>query len=261
MFGHIRLLIRHGPLIRFLVKTRRRASVFGMLLGRTWFLLNPIAQVAIYYFLVVVVFRAGPRQGISPFILIMMGVMHYGFMQQSISAAGNSVLQREKLLLQLNIPPIIFVASSFYYSIKDFVIALTVYYCAHLLVGPPLEGSAWWYPAILVLLVLFAWSCCLLMATLAVYFRDLRNVTQVVMRILMYLSPVLYTVERVPAEFRTLYLLNPIGCLFGLLQWSILGTAAPPVSAIVSMLTITFVLLLSAHIVYAWLSPNFTKAV
>jgi ABC-type polysaccharide/polyol phosphate export permease len=261
VISDIRQLIRHWPLIRFLVMTRRRASVFGMLLGRMWFLLNPISQVAIYYFLVVVVFRAGPRQGISPFILIMLGVMHFGFLQQSISTAGNSVLQREKLLLQLNIPPIVFVAASFYYSIRDFVIALAVYYCAHLWIGPPLGRDAWWYPVILMVLIVFAWSCSLLIATLAVFFRDLRNVTQVVMRILMYLSPVLYTVQLVPEQFRTLYLLNPIGCIFCLLQWCALGTSIPPAAPIVTMLLVTVVMLVSAHVVYARLSPHFTKAI
>lgn len=191
MRSHFRIFQRHWPLIRFLVATQRRASVFGMLLGKLWFILNPLAQVVIYYFLVVVIFRAGLRQGISPFVLIMMGLTHYGLLQQSISAAGNVILQREKLLLQVRIEPIIFVAASFYNSIKDFTIALAVYIVAHAMIGPELSWRAWYYPAILLLAATFAWSGCLLMATLSVFFRDLQNLVQVAMRILMYLSPVL----------------------------------------------------------------------
>jgi ABC-type polysaccharide/polyol phosphate export permease len=54
----------------------------------------------------------------------------------------------------------------------------------------------------------------MMMSVLGVYFRDLQNLSQFVARILMYMSPILYSVERIPERFRDIYMLNPLASLY-----------------------------------------------
>ena len=54
-----------------------------------------------------------------------------------------------------------------------------------------------------------------LMATLQVYFRDASSFLPYVMRIWLYLSPVLWFADQAPAQFAKYMVLNPLFSLIG----------------------------------------------
>ena len=215
LYGSLR---RYAGLIRFMTTVRRRSSVFKTLLGRVWFLLNPLAQMLIYYFLVAIIFNRPGVAGVSPFIMIMTGVTHYTFLQQTLSVGGLSITNNESLLMQVRLEPAIFVGVSFADMFRNFAIMFALYVLFFLLLGPALTWRAAWYPVLLATLIAVAWSGSLLLSTLIVFFRDVQQLTTIGLRILMYVSPVIYGLSLVPDAYRGWYLLNPIACLFALVE-------------------------------------------
>ena len=82
---------------------------------------------------------------------------------------------------------------------------------------------------------------------------------------LMYLSPVVYMANFVPEErwglpLRELYYYNPLACIFGAVQWSLLGGEPPPTGPLVSLALFVIGSLFLSHWVYARLKPAFTKS-
>jgi lipopolysaccharide transport system permease protein len=47
-------------------------------------------------------------------------------------------------------------------------------------------------------------------------------------QMLLYASPVAYAAGKVPAEWRTLYFLNPLAPLLEAFRWSLFGSTQPP---------------------------------
>ena len=83
-------------------------------------------------------------------------------------------------------------------------------------------------PLWMALLLLLSLGIGLCAAALAVSYRDVQYVLPVALQILLYASPIAYALSAVPANLRTVYLLNPISSPLEAFRWSLLGTAAPP---------------------------------
>src|SRR6185295_20061388 len=64
-------------------------------------------------------------------------------------------------------------------------------------------------PVWLLLAMVLAMGIGLVLTAIAVSYRDINYMTPVFTSLLLYLSPVAYSLEAVPADLRDLYLLNP----------------------------------------------------
>jgi teichoic acid transport system permease protein len=93
-----------------------------------------------------------------------------------------------------------------------------VYAPIHLAAGLPVGPHLLWALPIMALLVLLACGLSMLVAAAQVYFRDLSSFLPYVLRIWLYISPVLYYAERVPDRYRVILDINPLGGL--LTAWS-----------------------------------------
>jgi lipopolysaccharide transport system permease protein len=60
----------------------------------------------------------------------------------------------------------------------------------------------------------------------------------------MYASPVIYPSERIPAQWRAVYGLNPMAGVIDGFRWALLGSASPPLRMIVvSIISVTAMLI------------------
>jgi ABC-type polysaccharide/polyol phosphate export permease len=53
-----------------------------------------------------------------------------------------------------------------------------------------------------------------LLAIIGIYFADIKNIMQFILRVWLYLSPSIYGIERIPARFRGIFMLNPFTPIF-----------------------------------------------
>ena len=155
---HYRALFRYRALITYLVSARRHGRVFKTLLGRAWFLIDPLAHMGVYYLLLVVVFDAGPRYGVNPFVFIMMGLSHYFLIQRTVGFCGGAILSQRNLLVQIAVEPLVFPAVAFRQAAYDFAVFGSLFLFAFLVIGPPPSSTLFVYPLLLLILVCFAWA-------------------------------------------------------------------------------------------------------
>ena len=77
-------------------------------------------------------------------------------------------------------------------------------------------GLSWnilWYFLILAIQFIVSIGISLLVSSLTVYFRDLLHLLGVFMQLLFYATPIVYSMNAVPANFRWLLRLNPMSYL------------------------------------------------
>jgi ABC-2 type transport system permease protein len=60
----------------------------------------------------------------------------------------------------------------------------------------------------------------LILAPLTVLFTDVQRLVRIILRIMFYLSPIIYGIADVPEKFRTLYSLNPFSGIIDLIRAS-----------------------------------------
>ena len=256
----VRTLLHYRWLIRFLVSQTRKAELLGTVLGYAWFLLEPALNIAVYYFVVVIVFGRNSGSAQQSFVHITLGIAHFLLLQHVVQTCTGALLLNEGLLMQVKIEPLVFTAAAFSKALKDSIPAIVLAALIYLALGPGVSWRLLVYPLCLASLVVLAWSLALLLSTLYVFFRDLEHIVAIAMRVLMYTTPVIYSVALVPQRFQGIYLSNPFACLFALLPWCMLGGDPPPAAAVAGLVTFLAAVLVGAHVVYDRLKVRFTKA-
>lgn len=180
-------------LVRRDLKSRYKDSALGF----TWTLVRPITQLLIYY--VVLGKFLGAERGIPAFaIYIFTGLTAYGLFQEIVSGGTNSILANSGLVKKVYVPRELFPLASTGTAIFNFVIQLGILLVASAVLGNLHISWDVFYaiPATLILLT-YGLACAILFSAWNVYLRDVGYLVEVVMMVLMWTSPVLYSWQMV----------------------------------------------------------------
>jgi teichoic acid transport system permease protein len=191
-----------------LARSDLRARHFNTALGQLWLIVNPLF-LALVYFLLVTIVRGGSR-GPEFLAHLMLGLFAFRFVSGSIRDGVTAVVGGGRLILNSAFPRILLPLASVLAAVMRFLPTLIVYGVAHVVVGLPLGLHLLCAIPILALLFVFAAGATMLVATVQVYFRDLKNFLRYFLRIWLYTSPVIYYAQDVPERFKPIMQVNPL---------------------------------------------------
>lgn len=246
-------------LIFHIAKSEQKASLFRFFLGEMWYVLVPLAQSLIYFFLITILFGSQGSKASLNFSFILMGIMHYSLFSQVSGLVLPSVYNGGQILLQVKLNPIILITSAFCRALQNWVIGVIIFLLYFVIFEDLISYRILIYPFVLLIFAYFCWVLGVILATLAVYVRDLEKMIPIIFQILMYLSPVIYPVSFYPEGFKTVLLLNPLASFMAILQWALLGME---INLTFSLLVIGFwTILLSwlSGMIFDYGSKHFTK--
>ncbi len=183
--------------------TRYAGSVLGIL----WTQLYPLLLLAVYSFVFSVIFQNTiPRFPLFLFV----GIALWHFFNNAIQLATGSIIANAHLIRKVGFPRETL-------TISVIGVALIDLLASHLVLGVGAVAfgvsPAWSWLSLPVILILFALQCLgfgLVLATAAVYLRDVRFFVEVGVLLLMFLSPVFYSEGSVPPDAAWLMKVNPI---------------------------------------------------
>ncbi|MEA2124072.1 MAG: teichoic acid transport system permease protein [Solirubrobacteraceae bacterium] len=208
-----------------LSRTKLHAKHFDTVFGRLWLILNPIMLAAVYFVLVDII-RSGHR---APgfFAHLLAGIFGYYLVSDALRDAVKSVTSGGRLILNSAFPRVLLPLASTITGLRRFLAAIFVYIPVHALSGLPVDAATLWVIPLLGLLVVLAAGFSMIVAAVQVYFRDLASFLPYLLRMWLYISPVLYFADDVPERYKILLSINPLGQL--LAAWSdVLHSASAP---------------------------------
>ncbi len=213
---YLREMWKRREFVTELARSNLRSQHFSTVFGQLWLLLNPVL-LGVVYFLLVSILRRDAR-GPDFFVHLLAGLFLYTFISSSISQGANSVVGGGRLILNTAFPRAVLPLSSVVVAFMRFVPTVVVLALAHAVVGLPVGWHLLGAIPVLFIVVLFTLGVAMLIATLQVYFRDTKSFLPYALRIWLYVSPVLWLVEEVPARLRTYVSFNPLYSMIG--EWS-----------------------------------------
>ena len=216
LIPYVRELWRRREFAREMSRTDLRAQHFNTVFGQVWLILNPLLLAAVYFVLVDIL-RGGSR-GAGFFAHLMAGLFAYYFVSDGVRMAVKSVTGGGRLILNTAFPRALLPLSSVITSFMRFLPTIAVYIPVHLIAGLPIEPVLLWVLPLTGLLIVLAAGAAMLVSSLQVYFRDLKNFLPYLLRVWLYVSPILYFADEIPERYQILLALNPLGGL--LTAWS-----------------------------------------
>ncbi|PGV53332.1 ABC transporter permease [Bacillus sp. AFS037270] len=215
---NIYLIIR---LSLFELKSSNNSHYLGML----WEVLNPMILVAIYWFVFGFGIRGGkPVDGIEYLPWMLTGFIVWIFMSQSILQGSKSVYSRIKIIAKMNFPmsviPTFVITSKFYLHLV--LVGIIMVILAIYGYTPTLYFIQLPYYIVANLLLLLAIS--LITSTLSTIIRDVQMVVQATVRVLMYVTPILWSNQNMPEYIINIMKLNPVYYIVEGYRSALLGT-------------------------------------
>jgi teichoic acid transport system permease protein len=199
-----------------LSRTRLRAQHFDTTFGQLWLILNPLLLAGVYFVLVDII-RPNSR-GWAFFAHLMAGLFAYYFVSNSLREGVKSVVKGGGLILNTAFPRALLPLSSVITAFMRFIPTVFIYLPVHFIAGLPVGFHLLWIFPIVFLLTVLAAGLSMFVAAAQVYFRDLSSFLPYILRVWLYVSPVLYFANEVPERYKWLLDINPLAPL--LTAWS-----------------------------------------
>ena len=189
----------------------------GSFLGVLWLLAYPLMMLSIYTFVFCVVFRAKwgdvPGYTNSKLLFALMlfcGMAVFNVFSDSLGGGVSAIVSRPNFVKKINTPlellPVAMVLSALLLTLLWFAVLLVTILFAYK--GIPI--TALWLPVLLVPLVLLSLGSAWLVASLGVYIRDFGQAIPIFTQVVFFLTPIFYSVDMIPEEYRFILALNPL---------------------------------------------------
>lgn len=214
-------LTLNGRVFGLLVLRDLKVRYVGSVLGYFWTVLEPLMMAGVYWFVFEVVI--GRDVGEDPYIVFLLAAMlPWQWANGVISQSAKALNQEAKLVRSAGIPRQIWVLRIVGSKFLEYTFALPVF-AAFLIFMPGDQQFKWHvvidYPLAILIEATLLLGIGLAIAPLAVLYRDIIRVIRIVLRVLFYFSPIIYSADRLRdrlGEFFQFYKFNPLVGIFDL---------------------------------------------
>ena len=251
---YFREMWRYRPLVQVMAVSKAEAENQNTYLGQVWSLVSPTINALVYVLIFGFLLKIG-REGIENTIaFIVVGVFMFRFFERSVMAGAHSLQKNMNLVRSVQFPRAVLPTAGVLAELTMLLPALVVMCVISYLSGfLPVAGKVTidWYwlllfPAVLLMWV-FSTGCAFISARLVAQTPDVDNLLPHVMRILMYASGVIFSVDRFVSRFSWGFLMEyqPVAVYLYLVRSSLLNEPAYPPDAFMWLLGVLWALLFS----------------
>lgn len=206
----------------------------GSLLGSFWILLYPLIFLSIYLFLYLVIFKMRfPGYSELNFVtFVFAGLVPYLVMMESVTRGAQIVKENihliKNVIMPMELVPLRLVLVSFIGQTASFALLIAL-----ALIDGDVSWKVIFLPLVLAVLAMFLLGVVFFVSSLGVLFNDVGYVSSLLMIALLFVSPIAFKPEMVPAHLQIIVYLNPVSYPLEAVRWSVLSSySADPVKLV-----------------------------
>ena len=219
LWAQTRDIVSHRQLLWLLTRRDLQVRYRGSFLGFLWTLIKPLILLATYYVILGQVL--GAAKGIDNFgIYVFAGLTIYMLFSESLGGTAGSIVGNGGLVKKIYVPREIFPLAAIGGAIFMFGMQMVVLIGAIVVLQqwPDPAGLGYLLPSIGLILV-YVVAIGLLLSALNVYLRDVQYLTEILLTLMMWGSPIVYSWQMVkdvllrfdlPAWLLEVYTNNPL---------------------------------------------------
>jgi lipopolysaccharide transport system permease protein len=220
-------LWRYRELLYFFVWRDIKVRYKQTVLGGLWAIIQPVTATVLF---TVVFGRLGglsKQVSGSYSLFIYVGLSLWTFFSNAVTQAANSLVGSSHLVAKVYFPRLLIPIAAILSGLVDFAISFAFLLVLMAAYGVRPTPQMLTLPLFLIGTLAVAAGAGFLFAALIVSYRDFRYVSTFVVQLWLYATPVLYTLDIIPARWRLWYAVNPmVGMVVGF-RSAILGGGFP----------------------------------
>ncbi len=209
-----RLIKGNGYLLGRLIKKDIEQKYKGSILGLLWSVLVPIFMLIVYTYFFSEIFQAKWGGEVSDkywFAMVLFcGLSSFNMISEVMNRATSLIPSHvnyvKKVVFPLELLPVMITMSALFNAVISYIVLMI----AELILYKKIPVTIFLiFPAFLPLIILCI-GIGLFISAVSVYLKDVANAISVIVTVLMYISPVFFSLDVVPESFRFVCSCNPL---------------------------------------------------
>jgi ABC-2 type transport system permease protein len=200
-------ILKSGHLLFNLIHRDLTVRYKRSILGAVWTLLHPLLLTAI----LVIVFSYVFRFDVEHYeVYLLAGLLPWTFFSQTMITAMAATGWNGPLMKRVRVPRSIFTLSTTISGVVNLAISYLPLFLIMWIRHVPFRPALFFLPVSMAILAVFTFGLSLAFSTLSIYFVDVREMFNAAVTALLYLTPIIYPLKIVPANFRMIVKANPL---------------------------------------------------
>jgi ABC-type polysaccharide/polyol phosphate export permease len=213
MLHNLRQLLRYRGLIQSLVARELKARYRGSVLGFFWSFINPLLLLGIYSFVFAVVLPGTHPPETEPYALFMFcGILPWTWFSSSLLESSNVLIAGGNLIRKVLFPAEVLPLVAVFAGMVHFFFGLPIlaaFFAYYRDQVPVFVPDLLWFPVIVLVQLVLTAGIALVVSSLTVHFRDLRDLLANLLTLWFFATPIIYALADAPAYVRPYLNLNP----------------------------------------------------
>ena len=259
MYGMLTGAWRYRFFIFSSVRTELRGKFVRSKLGGLWMILNPLAQVLIFAFVLSSVLSSklpGIDNRYAYAIYLMAGTLGWTLFSEIVNRSMMVFIENGNIIKKLSFPkialPCIVIGSALVNNVLLFAAMQAIYG----VLGHTPGAAMIWLPLLTLITVAFSVGLGLALGVLNVFVRDVGQVVPVVMQFIYWFTPIVYMANILPKAYQGVLAWNPLIPIITSYQDVLLYNRTPDLHGLVNTALASFVLLVLALVLFRKASPE-----
>jgi ABC-type polysaccharide/polyol phosphate export permease len=250
----------HRHLIASLVRRDLAGRFSGSSLGVLWAVLLPLLQAGVYTFVFSIIMRAqteGEYQAFPFPVWLLAGLLPWTMLAEALGSATKSLTGNANMVKKTIFDKRVLPLSRVLASLAGHGVSLCVLLLIMLAFGIAPRWTLLLLPFFAALLTLFALAWAYILSALNVFLRDMDHILTVVLQLIFFATPIVYSASFVPEPLRLFVQLNPVHHIVTFYrQILLLGAAPDPLPVLLVSVAVVLFYLLGDYL-FRTLSPEF----
>jgi lipopolysaccharide transport system permease protein len=230
-------LVAYKDLLFGMVRKDFLASYQQTLLGPLWIILHPLLTV-VTYVLVFSKLIGLSTEGVPSFLYYLTGITLWNLFAEMFMNIANSFGKNVGLFQKVYFPRIIVPLSNALLSLSRLGIQLVFLFIVlavmYLFYDMPVDLSAvLLFVPVLIVVAGIAFGMGLIFSMITIKYKDIIGLMQLMVRLLMFVCPIFYSLSMVPDKYKWAVNINPLAPMFELFRFAFLGKGVIAMEGIV----------------------------
>jgi lipopolysaccharide transport system permease protein len=225
---HLADLVRYRDLVMLFVRRDFVSQYKQTVLGPLWFIIQPLLTTLTF----TVIFGNLAQlstDGLPKVLFYLSGVTAWSYFADCLTKTSetfnaNSAIFGKVYFPRLAVPVSIVISNLIRFGIQlGLFLGFYVYFLAR---GTAIHATQalWLLPLLILLMAALGLGAGIIVSSMTTRYRDLRFLVQFGVQLLMYSTPVIYPLSKIPEHYRWIMLANPMTSIIETFRYAFLGT-------------------------------------
>lgn len=247
---------------RELLKTSVKKDIGGKykhsFLGVLWSFINPLLQILVYALIFPLVMKNGGSYK-DYTVFMVCGLIPWAYFTTVINRASFIMIENGNILKKVYFPRSILPLSLVTSETINFLVSCIIILAFIVIKGFGISKFILFFPLVLLIQYVLLLGIALIFSAVTVYMRDIQHFIGVVLQLLFYATPIVYSIDAIPEGFRWILKWNPMTYIIEGYRAIFYNQTMPDLKALGILGVISIVILIVGYLLFNKLQKRFAE--